>query len=183
MCWLRRVILPGEIWWKRRSITWRTSGIRYSLTWKTAVTASTIPLRSVSSVLWRVSGRTRCSLAATAWRMCRPPIIRWYLLAGPTVSPPWLIWRIFSVRWSKGAGIMRTCYRWPSESILTNLKNQVWFLKTLRRKLPKGTFPMGYVKIGRLPKELFPMKYVKIRPLLAIQSWNIYKQLSLWEKK
>ena len=33
-------------------------------------------IRSVSSVPWRVSGKTRCSLAATVWRMCRPPIIR-----------------------------------------------------------------------------------------------------------
>ena len=66
-----------------------------------------------------------------------------------TTEAPW-IWRGFSGKWSKGAGIMRICCRWPSESILTNFKNQVWFLKTLRRKLPKAVFPMGYVKIGRL---------------------------------
>ena len=32
-------------------------------------------IENVSSVPWRVSGRTRCSLAATVWRMCRLPII------------------------------------------------------------------------------------------------------------
>ena len=74
----------------------------------------------------------------------------WILLAGPTVSSPWLIWRNFSMRWSKAAGIMRTCYRWLSELILTNFKNQVRFLKTLSGKLPREVFPMGYVKIGRL---------------------------------
>lgn len=43
---------------------------------KDAATVLTIPLRNVSSVPWRVSGNTRCSLEATAWRMCQPPIIR-----------------------------------------------------------------------------------------------------------
>lgn len=89
-------------------------------------------------------------LAVTGWWMCRPPIILWYPPARPTVYPPRLIWRDFSVRWSKDAGIMRICCRWPSESILTNFKNQARFLKTLRGKLPKAAFPMGYVKIGRL---------------------------------
>ena len=44
MCWLLKGILSEEIWWKMRSIIWRTSGIRYSLTWMMAAITSTILL-------------------------------------------------------------------------------------------------------------------------------------------
>lgn len=37
-------------------------------------------------------------------------------------------------------------------TIVTDFKNQVHFLNTLKEELPKVAFPMGYVKIGRLLK-------------------------------
>lgn len=46
------------------------------------------------------------------------------------------------------------------ESILTNFKNQVRFLKTLKGKLPQGAFPMGYVKIGRLLINIMVLAYI-----------------------
>ena len=66
-------------------------------------------IAEVSSVRWRVSARTRCSLLAAAWQMYRQPIIRCSQHAECMGCQLWNILRNSSTKLPKVERIMKIC--------------------------------------------------------------------------